>query len=331
MSNQTADGASYHQGREQNFESFSKNILEPFWNKVEKHWFTNERGNRLAYAKVAQAGNDKVVFLVTGRVESYLRYKELIYDIFHEGYDVFCLDHLGQGLSDRVHEDSDRGHIEQFEHYVDDLISFYQGVILPVGYKYRFALAHSMGSGILAHSVLKFPNMFNAIAFCAPMFGINIPLPNGIADTILNFAERYPVMRDYYALGTGKWRALPFSLNRLTHSKVRYETNLALLNQTPELKMGGPTYHWVREAKAATQALQAKAEQWLTPSLVFQAEKELLVCNDSQKTFVANCAKSPQFILVENARHELLMETDDIRIFVLDQIFEFFRSNQYKE
>ncbi|SET22470.1 alpha/beta fold hydrolase [Thorsellia anophelis] len=325
MSKIISDNLHYKSAREEKFEIFSKEILDPFWEKVEKLSFNNSRGNRLAFARIRHKSNNKAIFLVTGRVESYLRYKELIYDIFHEGYDVYCLDHIGQGLSDRIHEDSERGHVEQFGHYVDDLIEFYQNIIFPNGYNYVYAIAHSMGGGILAHSILKMPNMFKRAAFCAPMFGINIPLPDGVANTILNVAERYPVIRDYYALGTGRWRALPFALNRLTHSKVRYEANLSLLNQIPSLKMGGPTYHWVKESKAATLALQAQADKWQMPSLVLQAEHELLVCNESQQAFVAKCAIKPKFILVENARHELLMESDDIRVFVLDHIFNFFK------
>lgn len=314
----------YTNERERNFEKFVNDVLPGFWDKTEKLTIQNERGNTLAYLKAAHPSHDKAIFLVTGRVESYLRYKELIYDLYHAKYDVYCLDHLGQGLSDRVLEDEQRGHIEDFQHYVYDLVSFCEKIILPHNYKKRFALAHSMGGGVLAHSILLKPNLFNAIAFCAPMFGINIPLPEGVANTILSIAERYPSLRDYYALGTGKWRALPFIVNRLTHSKVRYEHNLALLEANPDLKMGGPTYHWVKECRAATKALRERAHEWQLPSIVLQAEDELLVCNASQRAFIEKCAYSPEFILVKNARHELLMETDEIRVFVIDNILKFF-------
>ncbi|MFC0179196.1 alpha/beta fold hydrolase [Thorsellia kenyensis] len=329
-SNQLAPKFHYSNSREENFSIFKTQALEQFWDTITESKALNYRCQNIAYMHKCHPDNDKVIALITGRSESYFRYKELIYDLFHEGYDVFCFDHVGQGLSDRILADEQRGYIDDFHHYVGDLIRTVNDFFATKQYKQKFAIAHSLGGGILAHSILKSPNLFSAAVFCAPMFGINIPLPKGVADNILNLTEKYQVLRESYVLGGGKWRPLPFSINRVTHSQVRYEYNIELLQSRPVITTGGPTYHWVREAKKAAFEIQNKAKEWVLPSLIIQAGKEIIVCNSAQENFVKNSRVKPKFIVHDGAKHELLMEKDEIRVAVLNSIFEFFATYDHE-
>lgn len=317
----------YHAERESQFPEFMKEIVLPFWERVETGKFINKRGNAIASMRVTAPEHNKAIMLVTGRAEFYSRYQELVYDLFHHGYDVYSYDHIGQGLSDKLLDDSQRGHIDKFSDYVDDLDDYFSAVRVIKPYQKFYAIAHSMGGGILAKLLLRKPESVDAAVFCAPMFGINMLLPNNIADSILNFAERYPNVRDYYAIGTGKWRALPFAINLMTQSKARYEYNVDFINANPELKVGGPTYHWVKESMEACERIQANAQYWSVKSLIFQAEKEFLVSNKDQDRFVEAAGLKPEFINIPSAKHELLFETDETRIVVLDKIFNFLSLN----
>lgn len=58
------------------------------------------------------------------------------------------------------------------------------------------------------------------------MFGIIIRLPDWMVRHILDWAEGHQRIREEYAIGTGRWRALPFAVNVLTHSRQRYRRNL---------------------------------------------------------------------------------------------------------
>lgn len=53
--------------------------------------------------------NDRVIVVCPGRIESYIKYAELAYDLFHLGFDVLIIDHRGQGLSGRMLPDTHRG------------------------------------------------------------------------------------------------------------------------------------------------------------------------------------------------------------------------------
>lgn len=73
------------------------------------------------------------------------------------------------------------------------------------------------------------------------MFGIVIRLPSFMVRHILDWAEGHQRIREDYAIGTGQWRALPFGMNALTHSRQRYQRNLRFYADEPQLRVGGPT------------------------------------------------------------------------------------------
>ncbi len=93
------------------------------------------------------------------------------------------------------------------------------------------------------------------------MFGIIIRLPEWMVRPLLDWAESYRSIREGYAIGTGSWRALPFAINVLTHSRERYRRNLRFYADEPKLRVGGPTRHWVREGIQAGEQALAGAEK----------------------------------------------------------------------
>ncbi len=71
--------------------------------------------------------HDRVVVICPGRIESYVKYAELAYDLFHLGFDVLIIDHRGQGRSGRLLADPHLGHVNRFNDYVDDLAALATG------------------------------------------------------------------------------------------------------------------------------------------------------------------------------------------------------------
>ncbi len=125
-----------------------------------------------------------------GRIESYIKYPEVAYNLFHSGYDVMIIDYRGQGFSGRMLADTHRGHVVNFADYVDDFAQFYHQQVKPLGYRQHVALAHSMGGAILAQFLAREPQAFSAVALCAPMLGIYLPMPGWMANGILNWTEK---------------------------------------------------------------------------------------------------------------------------------------------
>ena len=115
--------------RENAFAAFTMGPLTDFWRQRDEAEFT---------------GVDDIPV----RIESYVKYAELAYDLFHLGFDVLIIDHRGQGRSGRLLGDPHLGHVNRFNDYVDDLAAFWQQEVQPGPWRKRYILAHSMGGAI---------------------------------------------------------------------------------------------------------------------------------------------------------------------------------------
>ena len=316
--------------RENEFAAFTTGPLLDFWQQRQEEVFMGVDDVSIRYVRFTSKQHSRVVLVSPGRIESYMKYPELAYDLFHSGYDVVIIDHRGQGKSGRMLDDHHRGHVVRFDDYVDDLEILWQQEILSKPYKQRFALAHSMGGVILALFLARKPQGVTAAALCAPMTGIKLPMPLWVAKRIADWAERYPKMRDNYALGTGHWRPLPFIVNELTHSRVRYRRFLRYYADYPELQVGGPTYHWVRESIQAGERAIASAENITAPLLLLQAGDDRVVANASHFAFCQSLTKAgnPPYggapHIIKGARHEILFERDAMRSEALNAILHFY-------
>ncbi|NHB86909.1 lysophospholipase L2 [Photorhabdus tasmaniensis] len=320
--------------REIQFSAFANGPLLDFWQGREEHEFIGVENVLIRYVRFcATTKNHRAVVILPGRSESYVKYPEVAFDFYHLGYDVFIIDHRGQGRSGRMLEDPQRGHVEKFDDYIDDVETFIEREILPRYYSHCYALAHSMGAAILGGFLLRHSQIFDAAALCAPMFGINLPMPHWLAALLVNWAEKRPDRRNNYAILTGKWRPLPYLINLLTHSYERYSRYLRYYVDYPELRIGGPTYHWMRESMRIGDILIEKAGKIETPLMVLKASEDKVVNNQQLRAFCESHRKERTFIeersplIIQGAHHEILFEKDKLRSQALNAICDFFDQN----
>ncbi|MTD39148.1 lysophospholipase L2 [Erwinia sp. CPCC 100877] len=316
--------------REKTFAAFAMGPLAAFWQQREECELAGVDGIPLRFVRFRSPRHDRVILVSPGRIESYVKYAELAYDLFHCGFDVLILDHRGQGRSGRMLSDTHRGHVVRFSDYVDDLERLWQREIAQGPWRKRYALAHSMGGAITTLFLQRNPGAFDAVALCAPMFGIIIRLPDWMVRHLLDWAEGHQRIREDYAIGTGRWRPLPFPLNVLTHSRVRYRRNLRFYADEPGLRVGGPTWHWVREGILAGEQVLAGAAEATTPMLLVQAEDDRVVDNRMHDRFceLRAAAGVPCYgdkpLIINGAWHEILFEKDAMRAGALNAIIDFF-------
>lgn len=80
--------------RETQFAAFATGPLLDFWRLREEGEFSGVGGVPIRFVRFRSARHQRVVVISPGRIESYVKYPEVAYDLFHCGYDVMILDHL---------------------------------------------------------------------------------------------------------------------------------------------------------------------------------------------------------------------------------------------
>lgn len=280
--------------------------------------------------------NFPAIVVVPGRCESYLKYHELIFDLYHQGYNVFILDHRGQGLSGRLLANPNKGYVTNFQDYVNDFRYFIEQIVIEHASTRPYLLAHSMGGAIALRFMQDSPNAIKAAIIASPMLdfytGIapqilmkkllnaNLTLNNAISDS------------PWYFLGQKDYVPIDFTKNRLTHSKRRYQTTLDLYTDNKTIQLGGVTCHWLMQSIQAQKDIFANIHKLTTPIQVLQAGSDLVVCNKTQDDFCRQLhAIQPQSCpsgspaSIVGAYHELFFERDEYRNSALRQSIAWFK------
>jgi lysophospholipase len=326
-----------------NFAVLYQQQIAPFWQGVVPQQLELQDGTSLHYVlvKPEQSGPEQVkatVVVVNGRTESYLKYQELAYELTQQGYQVLMFDHRGQGQSTRLTENPHKGHIEDFQQYIDDMHQLASRVVLAEKVQADqklplYLLGHSMGGAISTLYLQQHPDVFQKAALSAPMHGINGKLAYDewdacrLASTVTLFStEGYAGFADKpYAAGT-------FEGNELTGSKERYQWMQTLYQDNPQLQLGGATWGWLDQACAVLPDMQQQADKIKIPVLVMQAELDTLVSATAQQEFCTVLANNPNsgcvggLQVIQGAKHELLFEQDEIRQQVLEKVLTHFAS-----
>ncbi|MGU5730125.1 alpha/beta fold hydrolase [Aeromonas jandaei] len=303
--------------------------LPDFWRQhaIEGE-FKGKDGVAIRYAALRQEKVDRAILIVNGRVESYLKYQELAWDLWRQGYSLYLIDHRGQGMSGRMLKDHDKGYVDQFDDYVVDMKQFHDQIIMADKPAKLFLLAHSMGGAISARYLERWPDDIRAAVLSSPMLGINLGgmpkwLAKGLATTIGTVGGWFG--EPPYGPGQGPYQDHGFADNELTHSQSRYQAFRQMYEQHPQIKLGGATAHWIYQGITGADAAIADAGAIKTPLLLLQAGNDSVVDNAAQDAFCtkASC-EGGKPLRIEGAWHELFIESDDKRQPALTAMLDFF-------
>ena len=300
--------------------------INPFWQShVTESEFVGKDNIPVRYAYCIPDNANASIVISSGRIESYLKYKEFIYDLFQNGFAVFILDHRGQGLSGRMTHDPQHGYVANFDDYVDDLITFVESIVKPLQQGQLHLVCHSMGGAIGALTLLRVPALFTKAVLASPMFGIKPALPNWVANGLIRtgLAVNRMKKRDSgYFFGQTPYIAFPYSLNKLTHSKTRYTLFRELYDEEQEIQLGGVTTEWLKAAHEAMNTIESSAKGITTPSLILSADGDSIIDNKRQRR-VAKQMPNATLEIIPRAYHELFTESDEIRDRTLTRVLDY--------
>jgi lysophospholipase len=254
------------------------------------------------------------VVILNGRTEFIEKYFEVIGELIEQGYAVASLDWRGQGMSDRALDNPHKGHVDHFDLFISDLRQAMREFIEPNCPGPFRALCHSMGGNITLRYLGEHPGDFESCVFSAPMWGIGMAARTpwwmrGISQ----MANAVGLGHRYVPGGEGDYgeSSVVFENNTLTHDENRFRRFVAQVAVQPQLELGSPTLHWFRGAIHSMDIVHSPGfvEAIEIPVLVCSASADVLVSVEAQ-TLIAERFPAGKQIIVEGAKHELMMEID---------------------
>ena len=270
---------------------------------------------RSAYVPVEGAARGTVLIL-PGRSEFIEKYFETVEALRGRGFAVMVCDWRGQGGSERELTNRLKGHIDDFALYRHDLDAMLAHLAATDAPAPWHALAHSMGAAILIDALADGEARFSRAVLSAPMVAIHGAPAQGwgarlaLALNLIGLGGAFvPFSGDKAASAFA-----PFPGNVLTSDPARYERSIHVLTAAETLALGPPTISW---AAAAFRLIRRMASPGYglavrCPSLFIVAGADRVVSSPAAEALAARM-RGASCVVIEGAKHEVLMEQDRYR------------------
>ncbi|AZO53071.1 MULTISPECIES: alpha/beta fold hydrolase [unclassified Mesorhizobium] len=277
-------------------------------------FFTTRDGKKIRYGLFAAVTRPLrgTVVLLGGRNECIEKYFETIRDLAARGFGVATLDWRGQGDSDRLIRDRQRGYVRSFRDYTADLEQFFEEIVLPDCRGPYYILAHSAGAVI---TLLAAPSMVNRVrrmVLIAPFLTLpDLPVSIGTVRRVCSLFCALGLGRLYAAWGPRPRHTLPFEANKVTSDPRRYRRNTRIYEEYPQLALGGPTIRWLQAAAKASEAISDPdfMARIQVPLLIIAAGADQVVSTKAVEKYARNL-RLGSLLMIDGAKHEILQEVD---------------------
>ena len=318
---------------EDSFELQMEQLVEPFLYEIRGTGTiaaSGDAGVSLYYEVYPREMSKGTVVISYGFGESCLKYHELIYYFWQQGYQVAIMDHRGHGKSFRQLEDSSMVHVERFSAYVKDLHLFVEKVVKPMSDgRPLYLFGHSMGGGIGVFYLEQYPADFKKAILNAPMLRLKMgPVPKWMARTICDVKV---------LSGSGEERLLKQKVfdpeagyeDSSTDSKARYDYYHKLRCQDPDYQTASASYYWGREAINAGDFIMSRKQikKIRASVLLFTAGKDSRVEPREHMIFIDRVEKGTH-VLFPDTKHEIFRAGNDVLETYLEEIFTFLEEQE---
>ncbi len=259
------------------------------------------------------------------------KYYEFVYYALQQGFSVCIFEHRGHGFSPRneiINENYSVVDIDSYDTYVNDAKTVVENIAKPLAQgKPLFLFAHSMGGAIATLYLSKYTDDFTSAILDAPMLQIPITkMPFWMGRLVASFLQLF--------YGKGKLIVLhrEFPFEHVFNGEKEPATSVARYNYFYNKRKTNKLWHswgasnrWVCQTIDALRLCNKKSllKKITVPVLLFQAEKDIVVCPGGQDNFVKNVKSATKFI-VKNSDHEMFIGKTDLAISWYEKIYSFY-------
>lgn len=276
--------------------------------------FRNNEGRNIYFAKADAVGPAKgAVVFTTGYGDSINFHYDAIRNWQERGFDVYSMDWIGQGLSDRENpSDITDSNDRMMARHMNDLHTFVSEVVPKDNTRPLYLASHSMGGHVAMLYLKTHPETFDRAILAAPLIDLNTSvLPRPAFKGIVAAAT---------ALGLGdkplpNWRDL---LNRVSAvsdnlREISREPEKLTLTQAASEKMRHflkpvevdlPTWNWIRNIYPSIDGMNREEyfRDIKTPVMFIAAGRDELVSNKAIH-FAADLMPAGKVLELPTAEH----------------------------
>lgn len=259
-----------------------------------------------------------------GRADFIEKYLEPLGHWHARGWNVASFDWRGQGHS---RGSIVGGNFSDFDPLVRDGGELIDDVI-ATGPGPHVAIAHSMGGHLLLRILAERRPALAAAVLVAPMLAVNsAPLPPSAGRLVARCAARLGAERRIWQERAGLSEGGRIRRVNLTHCEERFEDELWWKEREPAFHLGPPSWGWLDGAFRSTARHDETAlKQVDIPVLLLGTDRDRLVDPRAIRRAAALLPKA-ELLMFEYAAHELLRESDGVRLEALARIDSFLDAN----
>ncbi len=308
---------------------FPNDLLEPRFLPPEnwkQQYFKNlETNHKISISTLLSPQNVQNLIILPGLSEFGEKYIETARFFFKNGFNIYVIDWAYQGRSTRYKQNPHKRHSDGYDKDLSDLHYLIDNFVETN--QPSFFIGHSMGGHLGLRYLAEYKHNIKAAAFSAPMLKIkSLKLSEKFYHKIL---RTIPFITSRYVPGGKDWNEENRNLvnkDIFSSDPVRKKLHNLWSKYVPILQLGNPTLKWVQETLKSILILNNEYQHIKTPIFIAAGGSEKLVDNKEIKRAVKILPQA-HLRIIPKSKHEIMMETDDIRDEFLSQSLKLFRKN----
>ena len=292
----------------------------------EDGFFMGKNEIKIFYRSFEVDNSKSVIVISHGFCESSDKYREFIKLLNKNNYSVYIMEHRGHARSGRLGIDNSQINVENFNYYVEDLKTFLDSIVVPnLNNRKLYLYAHSMGGAIGALFLEKYNSYFEKAILNCPMMEIDTGKYPKLVSKVVSKLFCMIGLGNKYLFGHGPFNAKPDLKKSGTSSQKRYDSYFNKQLEHKELQTSGGSFNWLNQSFKGIKELfkEENISNIKADILLFQAGKDTFVKPEGQNKF-ASLAKNCELIKIEDAKHEIYTEKDEIFNIYIKKVLEFY-------
>jgi len=300
----------------ENFKETMDEKVVPYLDSIRQTGYMERvPGQKIFWQHFEPENKKAVLVLVHGFTEGVDKFQEAAWYFLQNGLSVWMIQQRGHGLSYRETDNPCKVHITDYNemvldlhHFVHEVVKKAEGEDLPY-----YLFAHSMGGGISAIYLGRYPDDFQKAVLSSPMLQL---VSNGVAmagaKLFGGFMKLIGKDEDYLP-GNSDYDGTYDLDKSCTNCLERYDYGYHMIQNRREYQMSGPSIRTsLQFLKITQEALRDENTSRVKAQvLLFQAGKDETVMPGGQNKYIEKIGEHGKLIRVEDAKHEIYRCKDE--------------------